>query len=117
MAGSQERRRGAIIPLFGRHGARTDATRGVRLLDLSATGARIGLGGPLQQGSSYALEPSPALGPLSLSTRVMWSGILGGEHTPEGRHLHYHSGLVFVDVTPKQQAALARILERNTYDK
>ncbi|MFI5339948.1 MAG: hypothetical protein ACHQ7N_08935 [Candidatus Methylomirabilales bacterium] len=58
---------------------------------------------------------SHARSPLTLSARVVWSGLLGGERTPDGeRHFIYQSGLVFVDLSTEQQAALARILQRLT---
>jgi catechol-2,3-dioxygenase len=43
----------------------------------------------------------------------MWSGLFGGEKTPNGEeHFIYQSGLAFVDLTPDHQAALAKILNR-----
>jgi hypothetical protein len=115
MLESQERRRAARISLIGRPGPRTEATRDVRLLDLSTIGARIEVGDLLHKGTSYALELPPALGTLSLSARVVWSSLLGGKQTTEGeQHLIYQSGLVFVDLTPDQQAALASIVQHLT---
>jgi hypothetical protein len=105
----------ARISLIGRPGPRTEAARDVRLLDLSTTGARIEVGDLLHKGASYALELPPALGALSLSARVVWSSLLGGKQTTEGeQHLIYQSGLVFVDLTPDQETALASIVQRLT---
>lgn len=113
MPESQERRQTARISLIGRQGSRADASREVRLLDISTAGARIELGELLHKGSSYALELPPALGSLAFAARVVWSSIFGGQQTTEGeQHLIYRSGLVFVDLTPEQEAALASIVER-----
>jgi hypothetical protein len=95
--------------------ARVPAPLEVWLVDLSASGARITLGELLEHGASCVLELPPALGSLTLSARVMWSGVFGGEQTPEGeRNLIYQSGLTFTDRTKDQQTALAAIVERFT---
>ncbi len=113
MAELQERRGAARIAIVGRPSARVRGTLEAWLVDLSATGARITLVELLQHGSSCTLELPPALGSLTLSARVVWSGIFGGEQTLEGeRHLVYQSGLAFTGLTADQQADLASILER-----
>lgn len=115
MPESQERRGADRISIVGRLSARARGTQEVWLVDLSATGARIMLGELLPDGSSCTLELPAALGSLTLSARVAWSSILGGEQTPEGeRHLIYQSGLTFMDTSPDQMAALASILKRLT---
>jgi hypothetical protein len=88
----------------------------VQLLDLSLTGARIEYANLLRPGAVCAFELPPQLGSLALSSRMVWSHVIGGEHTPDGerRRRRYQSGLVFVAVTPEQQAALASALERLT---
>lgn len=87
----------------------------VRLLDLSADGARIEHLEPLHEGMGCIIDLSPALRRLRLTGRVVWTGLRGGEQTLEGeQRLHYQSGLVFTGVTHEQQAALARALERLT---
>jgi hypothetical protein len=91
--------------------ARARATQEVWLVDLSLSGARITLGDHLPQGSRCTLELPPALGSLTLSTRVVWSGIFGAEQTAEGeRHVIHQSGLAFEDLTPDQQATLGGVL-------
>ena len=115
MATFEERRRAARIALVGRPSARARDTLEVWLVDLSAAGARITLGELLQHGSSCSLQLPPTLGSLTLSARVVWSGLLGGEQTPDGeRHFIYQSGLVFVDLSTEQQGALTRILQTVT---
>jgi hypothetical protein len=113
MAETQDRRQATRIAFLGRPSARARGTLEVWLADLSSAGARITLGEFLPHGSSCALELPAALGSLTLSTRIVWSGLFGGEKTPDGEeHFIYQSGLAFVDLTPDQQAALAKILHR-----
>ena len=113
MAEPQDRRRTARIALLGRPSAWAKGALEVWLVDLSETGARITLGEMLPHGSHCTLELPPALGSLTVSARVMWSGLFGGEKTPNGEeHFIYQSGLAFVDLGPDQQAALAKILNR-----
>ena len=110
---TQERRRAPRIRVAGRLGARARATLDVRLLDVSATGARIEHYDVLRPGSTYAFEFPVALGPLTLSAKVVHSAIIGTEKTPEGeRLLRYQSGLVFIAMNAEQQATLTGILER-----
>lgn len=113
MAERQERRGAMRIAILGGARARVPAPLEVWLVDLSATGARITLGELLEHGASCVLELPPALGSLTLAARVVWSGVFGGEQTPEGeRHLIYQSGLSFWDLTTSQQTALEGIVER-----
>ena len=110
---TQERRRALRVRVAGRLGARARATLDVRLLDVSATGARIEHYDVLRPGSTYAFELPPALGPLTLSAKVVHSAIIGTEITPEGeRLLRYQSGLAFTAMNAEQQATLTGILER-----
>jgi hypothetical protein len=103
------------IAMLGRPSARAQGFLEAWLVDLSASGARITLGELLPHGSPCTLELAPALGSLTLSARVVWSGLFGGEQTPNGeRHFIYQSGLSFVDLSTEQQAALANILQRLT---
>ena len=103
------------IAMVGRTSARAQGFLEAWLVDLSASGARITLGELLNRGSPCTLELAPALGSLTLSARVVWSGLFGGEQTPDGeRHFIYQSGLAFVNLTTEQQAALASILQRLT---
>jgi PilZ domain len=111
MAELQERRRATRIALVARPRAQAWGTVQVWLVDLSTTGARITLGEELQNDSECTLELPPALGSLTLSTRVVWSGIFGAEQTAEGRgQVIYQSGLAFVDLTADQQSTLGSIL-------
>ncbi len=113
MADRQERRGAMRIAILTGARARVPAPLEVWLVDLSATGARITLGELLRHGASCVLELPSALGSLTLPARVVWSGILGGEQTPEGeRHLIYQSGLTFGNLPASQQTALAGIVER-----
>ena len=103
------------IAMVGRTSARAQGFLEAWLVDLSASGARITLGERLNRGSHCTLELAPALGSLTLSARVVWSGLFGGEQTPDGeRHFIYQSGLAFVNLTTEQQTALASILQRLT---
>jgi hypothetical protein len=87
----------------------------VRILDLSASGARIEHFDLLRPGATYTLELPPALGSLLFTAKIVHSAVVGAEATPEGeRYLRYQSGLTFAGITAEQQAALAAILERLT---
>jgi hypothetical protein len=115
MAGGAERRKAPRIPVAGHLGARARATLNVRVLDLSAGGARIEHTDLLRPGATYAFELPPALGSLTITVRIVHSAVVGTEPTPEGeRNLRYQSGLAFVGITSDQQSALAAILERLT---
>lgn len=115
MAEPADRRKASRILVAGRLGARARATVEVRILDLSASGARIEHFDLLRPGVTYMFELPLALGPLVLTAKVVHSAVIGTEATPEGeRHLRYQSGLTFVGITAEQQAALAAILERLT---
>lgn len=115
MAEPADRRKAPRILVAGRLGARARATVEVRILDLSASGARIEHFDLLRPGAIYTFELPLALGSLVLTAKVVHSAVIGTEATPEGeRHLCYQSGLTFVRITAEQQTALAAILERLT---
>lgn len=113
MAETAERRRVARITVPSQIRGTGLETREVRLLDLSPDGARIEHDKPLQPGAPCALILPPALGPVRLPARIMWSHVSGGEQTPAGeRALHHQSGLAFLGLTPEQQTALADALTK-----
>ncbi|MBI2163333.1 MAG: PilZ domain-containing protein, partial [candidate division NC10 bacterium] len=115
MADTPERRRATRVVVAGRLGGRARAILDVRILDLSLTGARIEHLSPLRPGSPCAFELPTAIGSLVLAARVVRSTVIGNEPTPDGgRLLRYESGLTFVGVTPEQQVALERALEKLT---
>jgi len=61
------------------------------------------------------VELPTAIGSLVLSARIIRSTVIGNEPTPDGgRLLRYESGLAFVGVTPEQQAALEKAMEKLT---
>lgn len=98
-----------------RLGVRAGATLEVRLVDLSATGARIEHAHPLTPGSNCTFEFPPTFGALVLSARIVHSIPLTDSESVEGdeiRHYRYQSGLTFVEVTAEQQAVLEAVLER-----
>ncbi len=80
----------------------------VRLVDLGSTGARIEHTDPVYEGLVCDVDLPPALGRGRLKGRVVWTRL---QQTFEGdTHRSYHSGLVFVGLTPEQQDALAAAL-------
>ncbi len=111
-----QERRWAIRIAFVRHpSARARGSLKVWLYDLSAGGARITLDTQLSPSSYCTLELPPELGSLTLSARVVWSAVFGGEVTAQGeRHIIYQNGLAFVNLTADQQATLAILLEQLT---
>ena len=84
----------------------------VRLLDLSAEGARIEHPEHLHEGLACYVDLPPALGRGRLTGRVVWTSRHGREQTYEGEtRVYYHSGLAFINLTAEQQAKLADALQ------
>ena len=80
----------------------------VRLLELSAEGARIEHSEHLREGLVCYVDLPPALGRIRLTGRVVWTRLHRGEQTFDGDARVYHqSGLAFVGITPEQRGALA----------
>ncbi len=108
MVETPERRRVARLFVPSHLGAFEVETRLVRLLDLSAKGVRIEHPGHLHDGLVLFVDLPPDLGGVRLPAKVVWTRLRKGEQTFEGdKHVIYQSGLVFVGLTPEQQAALA----------
>jgi len=83
----------------------------VRLLDLSAQGARIEHFRPLSDWALYLLELPRALGGVRLQGEVLWCR-KGGRKSVAGKRLvSYQSGLAFRWLRPKQRAGLTAALE------
>lgn len=115
MGKSEERRRARRVLVAERMGAQAQAALEIRILDLSAGGARIGHLDLLRPGLTYALKLPTAMGGLSLSIRVVRSAIVGTQSGPGGeRLLRYESGVAFVDLTAEQRTTLQGILDRIT---
>jgi len=115
MAEFRERRRVARTPIAGELGARARSTLDVRLLDLSAFGARIEHLDLLRPGSACTFELPPSIGALILSARIIHSSVVGAAPAREGeRKLRYQSGLVFTGITADQQTSLESALEKLT---
>jgi PilZ domain-containing protein len=108
MVETPERRRVARLTVPSRLGGFELQLRLVRLLDLSSEGVRIEHPGHLHEGLVLFVDLPPALGGVRLTGEVVWTRLRKGEQTFEGdKHRSYQSGLVFVGITPEQQAALA----------
>ena len=112
MAKGVERRQSTRLTVpsqFGDHGGELQA---VRLLELSAAGARVEHLAPLQPGLRCLVDLPPALGRGSLSGRIVWTKLHRNEQTLEGERQHYYrSGLTWTGLTPEQQGTLAAALE------
>jgi hypothetical protein len=112
MAEMPDRRRVARVIVPWHLSARVLGSHEVRILDLSTAGVGIEHGEPLQPGATCALEFPLPFGSLHLAARVVWSLHRGAGPIRDGdREDRYHSGLAFTELTPEQQAALARALE------
>ena len=106
-----DRRRVARLTVPRRWGGGDLELHLVRLLDLSALGARIAHREPLHAGGIGYLDLPPALGPLRLTGRVAWTWLRRVEQTVEGeRRSYYESGVEFTSLTPEQRAALVTVL-------
>ncbi len=112
MTETTERRRVARITVPSQIRGTGLENREVRLLDLSSEGARIAHEQVLQPGAPCALILPPALGPVRLPARIVWSQLSGGEQTLAGERLLHQSGLAFRGLTPEQQTALAEALTK-----
>jgi hypothetical protein len=113
-----EQRRIPRVRMADRPAARVRPSLEARLVDLSLTGARIEHFGTLRPEVPCTIELPGATRPLVLPVRIVWSHVVGTEHSPEGeRRLRYQSGLEFIGVTAEQQAILARIQEQHQHGK
>src|SRR5512140_1631760 len=111
MVTGADRRRVARLTVPRRWGGGDLELHLVRLLDLSALGARTTHREPLHAGGIGYLDLPPALGALRLSARVAWTRLGRVAKTLEGeRRSYYESGLEFTSLTPEQQAALTEAL-------
>ena len=107
-----ERRRVARLTVPSHLGGFELELRLVRLLDLSSEGARIEHPGHLYEGAVCFVGLPPALGRVRLTGRVMWTRLHKAEQAFGGdKDLCYHSGLLFIEMTPEQQRALPAALE------
>ncbi len=112
MVETSERRRVARITVPWHLTGPGLEVRLVRLLELSAEGARIEHPEHLHEGLVCYVDLPPALGRVRLTGEVVWTRLHKGEQTFEGdKHVYYQSGLTFVGITPEQQTALAAALE------
>ena len=111
MVTGADRRRVARLTVPRRWGSGDLELHLVRLLDLSALGARIAHREPLHAGGIGYLDLPPALGRLRLTGRVAWTRLRRVKKTVEGeRRSYYASGIEFTSLTPAQQAALTEAL-------
>ncbi len=112
MVETPERRRVARLIVPSHLGGVEMEPQLVRLLDLSAEGARIEHPGHLHEGLICFVALPPALGGVCLTGKVVWTRLHKGEQTFEGdKHRYYQSGLAFHGITPEQQAALEIALQ------
>ncbi len=112
MSETPERRRVARLTVPSALGGFLLDHRLVRLLDLSAEGARIEQTGRLPEGLRCYLDLPPALGRGRLPCRSVWTRLYNSEQTLAGEtYAYYRSGLAFLGMTPEQQAALADALD------
>ena len=111
MAEARDRRAVPRATLDERVSARVRGLRGVYLLDLSRTGARIEHLGLLRLDAACDLELPPPCGALTLPAQVVWCTVIGRQRTRGGEsHLVAHTGLRFTTLTLAQHAALAAFL-------
>ncbi len=112
MLPTAERRIAARLPIPWQYRPKTGFEfRHVRLLDLSATGARIEQAEYLPEGRMSFVGLPPALGKAHLPGRVVWSRPREPLHTAAGETQEiYQSGLAFVGLTAEQTAAVTNAL-------
>ena len=108
-----ERRRTRRLKVPGRISSRVEAMVAIRLIDLSATGARLEHANMLRPGYLCVLEFPHNLAALVLTARVVRTVEVGGaEQDAVPLTSRYESGVVFTRVSPEQQIALEGVLER-----
>ena len=112
MANGVERRHFARLTIPARFRDYARQIRPVRLLELSAGGARVEHRAPLYAGLLCVVDLQPALGQGSLTGRIVWTTLCRDEQPLEGeRQIHYRSGLTWTGLTRGQQERLATALE------
>jgi hypothetical protein len=112
MAEARDRRAVPRATLDERVSARVRGLRGVHLIDLSFTGARIEHLHLLRLDASCDLELPPPFRALTLPAQVVWCTVIGRKRTLGGEsHLVSHTGLRFTPLTVAQHAALAAFLQ------
>jgi hypothetical protein len=112
MAKGRERRQSARITVPSGFSVPGRASQRIRLVELSAAGARMEHPHPLQAGVVCFVELPPRLGGGTFRGRIVWTAVHRDEQTPEGdRHRYYQSGLAWDGLTPEQLGALAAALE------
>ena len=108
-----ERRRGRRVGVPGGPRGRVRAVVETRLIELSASGARIEHGNLLRPGVACVLELPGSLGGVALAARVVRTiemGVVVGDAASPT--LRYESGLRFEHLSPEQQIVLDGVLER-----
>ncbi len=112
MAKGVERRHSIRLTIPAQFSDHEGQFRELRLLELSAGGARVEHRAPLHAGLLCLGDLPPALGHGSLTGRILWTTLYRNEQTLEGEQQHYYrSGLMWIGLTPGQQERLATALE------
>jgi hypothetical protein len=112
MVETQERRMVPRTVLAARPAARVQGLRGVRLLDLSLTGAQIEHLDLVRLGATCALDLPAPFGALCVRAEVVWCTVIGRTHRLGGSsHLLARSGLYFTRLTGAQHTDLVDTLQ------
>ncbi len=106
----EDRRRHARVPVPGRLQDSLALWRGLRVLDLSETGALIEHEEPLVLGEACLLALRLGGVELRLQARVVWSHVHRLTPTPESREVRYRSGLEFTQVPADARDQIERFL-------
>ncbi len=112
METTRERRRGVRLTIRSLLYGLGLEEEEVRLVDLSAEGARLEHLRPVPTRKRWPLVLPEALGSLRLQGEVVWSRVAGQTLDAEGRQQpYYESGMAFRFRQPKQRAGLTAALE------
>ncbi len=102
-----ERRAAPRLRLAEYPAARVRGLRGVRLHDISLTGAQIEHLDPIRPGAHCDLDLPPPIGAGTLPAQVVWCAVVGRTRKVGGEsNLVARSGLRFTMLTEAQRAAL-----------
>ena len=113
MTQTSERRRGRRVGVPDGPRGRVRATVETRLIELSASGARIEHGNLLLSGVACLLELPGSFGSVALAARVVRTVEMGVAAGDAVSPIHrYESGLRFDHLSPEQQSVLDAVLDR-----
>ena len=106
----EDRRRRLRVPVPEQLQVSLALWGGIRVLDLSETGALIEHVEPLVLGAACLLALRLGGAELRLPARVVWSQVHSLTPTPRSEEVRYRSGLEFIEIPAGAKAQIGRFL-------